>query len=245
MKPLIGITTASAWECNRIYNKISACYAISVELGGGLPVLLPVSKDCSTAGQIVERLDGLLLSGGDENVEPHRYCEPPQRGIDLIDPDRDEWEFTLFRAMVAARKPVLGICRGCQVINVAAGGSLIQNIHLQVENCLCHLPMQTERHHLLHTISFTSGSQLEKIFAQPELRINSFHNQAIKEVAPGYQVTATAEDSIIEAIESETQPFVIGVQWHPEALTQRHKHFIKLFKAFVAASRQRTPLRQA
>lgn len=238
MKPIIGITSATGWEHNREFSKASHYYADSVALAGGLPLFIPIIHDIELAEVYLNKIDGLLLSGGDEDVQPHHYGECPLHGLDNVCPDRDLWEFALIKTALAQNKPILGICRGCQLINVAQGGNLYQNIFQQCPGAGEHYPHQTQMHHLYHSVNIEPDSLLYKLFGK-ELMVNSFHNMAIKEFAPGFKVTAHSSEGIIEAIESNNHDFVVGVQWHPEALTKHHPHFLDLFKAHIDACNKR------
>lgn len=235
MKPLIGISTVLGFEMKRHFDKVCHYYAESVDRAGGLPFLLPLMDDASLAAEYVDRVDAIILSGGNEDVAPCSYGENPIRELTSIAPERDEWEFALYRAALEAGKPVLGVCRGCQVINVAEGGSLYQDIFVQRENILGHLPLGTEMHQLYHSVTLEPDSRLFSIFGKEHLRVNSYHHQAVKEPAPVFRVTARSEDGLIEAIEREGDLFVVGVQWHPEALTARHPHFVGLFRGLIEA----------
>lgn len=234
MKPIIGITAATGWEKNREFSKASHYYANSVRLGGGLPTYIPIINEPDLAEHYMNKLDGLLLSGGDEDVHPHYYGEGPIRGINHICPDRDIWEFALIKAALSQNKPILGICRGCQVLNVALGGNLFQSLRKQYPGAGEHYPMATEMHHLYHSVKIEPDSLLQNLFGS-ELMVNSFHHLALKDLAPCFKVTARSNEGVIEAVESQEHPFVVGIQWHPEALTKHHPHFVKLFKAHVDA----------
>ena len=234
MKPIIGITSSTGWENNREFSKASHYYADAVRLGGGLPAYLPIILETELAESYMEKLDGLLLSGGDEDVQPHHYGEGPLRGLNNVSPDRDFWEFALIKAAIKQSKPILGICRGCQILNVALGGNLYQNIFQQCPGAGEHYPQNTEMHHLYHSVDIESDSLLYKLFGS-KLMVNSFHNMAIKDLAPCFKVTARSTEGVIEAVESKEHDFILGVQWHPEALTKHHAHFIDLFKAHIAA----------
>jgi putative glutamine amidotransferase len=234
MKPIIGITSASAWEKNRVFSKASRYYADSVILGGGLPAYIPILPQPELAEHYMNKIDGLLLSGGDEDVQPHHYGECPLRGLDNVSPDRDLWEFALIKAAIQQNKPILGICRGCQILNVALGGNLYQSLFQQYPDAGEHYPQQTEMHHLYHSVNIEPESLLHGLFGT-SLMVNSFHHMAIKKIAPCFQVTARSPEGVIEAVESQCHPFVVGVQWHPEALTHNHPHFINLFRAHIEA----------
>ena len=236
MKPIIGITTSTATINHRTYNQITNYYDHSIEMSGGLPVLLPILQDIDLAQELAAQLDGLIISGGDEDINPEAYGEIATQCVCRINTLRDAWEFSLYRQFKEAGKPILGICRGCQVINVCEGGSLYQNLCHQVHNCCNHYTGNKLMCELYHDIKIVPGSKLHNIFATNILTTNSFHNQAVKEIASGFKASAHSDDGIIEAIESETAPFIVGVQAHPEALTDADPHYSKLFKAFIGAT---------
>jgi len=214
MKPTIGITTATGWENHREFSKVSHCYADAVAAAGGIPVYIPIILDTTMAEDYLRTLDGLLLSGGDEDVQPHHYGEGPLHGLNNVSPDRDLWEFALIKAAMEQNKPIFGICRGCQILNVAMGGNLYQNIFQQCPGAGEHYPQKTEMHHLYHSVNIEPESLIHTLF-----------------------VTARSNEGVVEAIESINHPFVVAVQWHPEALISHHPHFIELFKAHIEACR--------
>ncbi|SLM32222.1 Predicted glutamine amidotransferase [Desulfamplus magnetovallimortis] len=238
MKPVIGITThLDNSRPQKIYAAVSNSYVQSILMAGGIPVMLPVVEDQDMAAEYLSVIDGLLLSGG-EDVCTMVYGENPIKEVEMFCPQRDSFEINLFAAAIEQNMPVLGICRGLQVMNTALGGTLYQDIFTQCKNILGHLPRRLPVDTLYHTISIKEDSILFDIFGKNELRVNSYHHQAAKDVADAFRPTAFSTDNIIEGIEHLSRTFVIGVQWHPEDLTVKHPHFIKLFKALVdAASR--------
>lgn len=199
-------------------------YATAVARAGGLPVHL------SPAGgaEIVDRIDALLLAGG-EDVDPRRYGEAPGQFSGPFSVERDEFEFALVERALERGIPILGICRGNQLLNVALGGTLIQ--HLPVGEGQSHASMTYHRAHKSHTVKFADASTLRGIYG-PETRVNSFHHQAVH--TPGHNVkpVAWAEDGIIEAIEVVDRP-IIGVQWHPENF-----EYDPIFEWLVAAAQK-------
>lgn len=186
------------------------------------------------------RLDAILISGGNDDIDPINYGELPSPNLFQISSERDFWEFALYQKFKEAGKPILGICRGCQVINVFEGGSLFQNLCEQIENCSNHFTCDKQMCELYHTIKIEPDSRLYQIFGSDTLAINSFHNQAVKQIAPEFKVSALSEDGIIEAIETNSDAFIIGIQAHPEALTADYPHFMNLFEAFISAARKKT-----
>ncbi len=235
MKPIIGITTFYDRKPQKIYTAVSDSYVKSVILGGGIPILLPVVEEVEMADEYLDAIDGLLLSGG-EDVCTMRYGENPIKEVEMFCPQRDDFEINLFIEALNRDMPVLGICRGLQVMNAALGGSLYQDIFTQVDNVLGHLPKKMPVDTLFHCINIMEGSRLESIFDSRNLRVNSYHHQAVKQVSEAFTATAFSTDNIIEAIEHKNKRFALGVQWHPEDLTIKYPHFIKLFEALVTAS---------
>ena len=208
-----------------------------------LPVLSPVEgTDKTLLRTLYERLDGLLLSGG-EDVDPAYYGEPRHEKCGPVSPDRDEAELTLVRWAMDDEKPLLAICRGIQVLNVALGGSLYQDIRAQVRGADKHdWRPGYPRNRLSHTAIVAPQTRLAHILGPlnspcPLYWVNSLHHQAIKDVAPGLTVAARAPDNVIEAVEAEGHPFAIGVQWHPEELAaiSRDVRSQRIFDALVEA----------
>lgn len=240
-RPLIGL---SAWtrlvrsgQKERPNETAPRGYMEGVEGAQGLPVLLPNSADPSRAPSYVERIDGLLLTGGDD-VHPRLYGEAPHPRLDLVDERRDAFEIALVRAARERGLPVLGICRGIQVMNVALGGDLYQDLPSQADSDVGH-SQKTLDEGPWHDVEIRRGTRLAEILGEAKTAVNSYHHQACRRVAQGLSVSATAPDGIVEAFEDPGQPFFLAVQWHPEALeggaaaTSR-----RLFAAFVEAARE-------
>jgi putative glutamine amidotransferase len=202
-------------------------------LAGGLPILLPVTQEQACLEAYINIIDGLLLTGGNEDVSPLLYNENPLQQIKLISPERDSFEIALIKMAFDNQMPILGVCRGIQTLNVAMGGNLYQDIFIQVPDCIGHNPEALPVDVLFHEIYFKKGSRLEKIFGCNSIQSNSFHHQAVKNVAPGFYATAFSVDNIIEAIEHAGDLPIIGVQCHPEDLTIKYPAFIRLFKFLV------------
>ena len=183
------------------------------------------------------RLDGLLLPGGGD-IMPTRYDETPHMKLGSTEPERDELELAFSRWALEEGKPVLGICRGIQVMNVAAGGSLYQDIPSQFRTRLRHATdLSLARQTIAHDIAIEPQSRLAGLVGGEPLPVNSWHHQAIKDLGGGFVVTARAADGIIEAFESPQHPFAIGVQFHPEDLYESDERVRRLFRAFVDACR--------
>ncbi len=228
MSPIIGIA-----PCRSLPD-----YVESVRRAGGEPRVFDPLKDqpALVAGEV----HGLLMTGG-VDIDPMRYGEDRHETVTAIEPDRDTFEFALLLAARAARLPIFGICRGLQVMNVALGGSLVQDIAEQGAGNLPHT-VPAPPCAIAHEVWVSKGSRLwtlmqEKMVDADTCSVNSRHHQAIKRLAAGFEVTATAPDGIIEAIECPDATFCLGVQWHPENFW-RTGEFRPLFEGFIEACRQ-------
>ena len=215
IKPLIGIS-ANYGDNN---SKLAENYYKSVVAVGGVPVIIPVTDDLATIEAIVGRLDGILLSGGGD-MHPRYYNEDPIPENGTPDELRDRYDVSLIKSAVEYQLPVLGICRGMQVINTVFGGSLYQDINVQYadKKPMCH-SQNEERSVTTQTASVVTDSLLYSIVSCNTLPINSIHHQAVKRIADGFRAVAFADDGICEAIESLYYP-ILGVQWHPEHLSE-------------------------
>jgi putative glutamine amidotransferase len=207
---------------------------------GGEPRVLDLSMSIE---QALAGIDGLMLTGGDD-VEPARYGETPHATVKEAEPGRDEFEIGLITAARARELPIFAICRGVQVLNVACGGTLVQDIPSQVPGALAHsLPVPpNEPYSLAHEIWMEKDSLLSKLMRErladiDSCEVNSRHHQAVKAVASGFIASATAPDGVIEAIEDPAMRFCLGVQWHPENFF-RTGEFRPLFEGFLEASQK-------
>jgi len=234
-KPIIGITVSQAHKKDRLYNQIPSAYAEAIVKAGGLPLLVPIEYPLGQVFDLFERIDGLLLSGGGD-IDIQAFNGDPHPAVSDVSIERDQLEFALLKGALQAQKPVLGICRGIQVINVALGGTLYTHIPDQFDSKLEHSTSDEKgRGFLAHEIDLESNSKLGKIIGQSHFAVNSFHHQAIQRLAADLVVTAHASDGLIEAVEIPGDAFtLIGVQWHPECLLDLQIQ-LELFKAFVAA----------
>jgi putative glutamine amidotransferase len=240
-KPLIGIT---AYEFIRpegwLYDVCYRANSKAIEHAGGLPVLIPASMSSETLRGIYERVDAVLLPGGGD-VDPARYTSETQHStVGGIDAKRDNAELLMTQWAVEEDRPVFGICRGIQVMNVALGGTLIQDIPSATHTQLTHDTPHTEpRSTLLHEVEIESNSKLASILGTTHIPVNSLHHQAIATPSPAIRITAHAPDGIPEAMELPGKTFAMAVQWHPEDLVNNDERMQKLFDAFVAAARDR------
>lgn len=224
-QPLIAIIP-SYTQSRRI--RIDPAYINAIREAGGLGVVIPYSDDPTVINGYAATFDGFLFSGG-VDLDPIYYGEQKEYDSVEIDADRDRFELLLVEAIGTMQKPILGICRGHQLLNVAFGGSLYQHMtgHSQTE----------ARDVLTQKVRVEEGTKLYAITGRHELLTNTFHHQAVKEVAPPFCVTARAQDGTVEAIEHTEHPFLVGVQWHPECFYKDQAHARKLFKAFVEAAK--------
>lgn len=238
MKPLIGISTRSIKDDDGYTSYgIRFTYPRAIELAGGAPILIPLQLGEETLRAIFARLDGLLLAGGID-VHPSEYGESVEPYCGEIDTTRDVVELRLAHWAMERGTPILGICRGIQGLNIAAGGTLYQDISAQVENALWHDHRKGEPYNLrAHPIEIDPASRLARALGATRVEVNSLHHQSIKEVAPGLRVIARAPDGVIEGVEATGGNFALGVQFHPEWLLDDDVRMVRIFGEFVKASR--------
>lgn len=232
-KPLIGITASMLRELpNRDWIWNTNDYFRAVQRAGGIPVLLPFIETEAEAAEILDRIDGLLLSGG-ADVDPQLYGEDPHPKLGAISPERDCTELTLARKALERNFPIFGICRGHQVLAVAAGGTLWQDIPAQVTGAMKHA-QDAPRWYPGHKVNAKPGTRLAELLGS-EFGVNTYHHQSVKAMPSDWVVSAVAHDGVVEAIEHPGYKFVLSVQWHPENFSGRSYNFDALFKAFIAA----------
>lgn len=242
-RPVIGVTCLAGGEKARLYAEAVAAH-------GGLVILVPALPGCPCSPEeeewmrLGQRLDGLLLSGGGD-VDPSIYGQPPGPWLRGLCPERDALELALARWAVRSGLPVLGICRGLQVLNVAAGGTLYQDVEREYPGggslLLLH-EQREERPVATHLVEIEPGTLLWRVVGRREVSVNSFHHQAVRAVAPGWLASARAPDGLIEGIELPGHPFALGVQWHPEELWEEggpDNPARRLFTALVEAAQRR------
>jgi len=233
MKPIIGITAGFRNGEEKHY--LTDYYVAAVAGTGGIPIILP-SLGRDLVAEIYNLVDGLIFSGGSD-LDPDFFGESPQRGLGEITPIRDEFEFYLAKRALDGPKPVLGICRGIQVLNIAAGGNLYQDIK-NVTNQ--EHDQNAPKWAPYHDIELLEDSLLFKIIGKNRIKVNSFHHQAVKKLGTGLKKSAFSEDGLIEAIESINQDkIIIGVQWHPECSWNREQVSCSLFEFLINCARER------
>lgn len=242
MRPLIGISCSmgqsiySLTQDNppQLQHRMNDTYAKAIIQAGGIPVILPNNEDISCVEEIAARLDGFLLSGGDD-LDPVLFGQRATDRLGAVIPRRDRFEIALARHVIEKTdKPLLGICRGLQVMNVALGGSL--HIDLQDAGKLCHSLTMYPRWMCSHDVQITANTRLAEIMEGETAHVNSFHHQAIDALAEGLMVSAVSvPDDVIEAVELPGEQFVVGIQWHPEELVERVEAR-RLFQSLVNAA---------
>jgi putative glutamine amidotransferase len=237
MRPLIAITTydgKSPFDLPIV--AVNTAYVHAILQAGGLPLLLPNQLSQGEWMELVPRLDGILLTGGGD-IGPELFSGALHPRVDGVDEERDSLELPLLRYAVEERTPFLGICRGCQVVNVALGGTLHTHLPDQIETDIRHdCYPDIPRTHIAHTVRVQADSQIAKIFGATELQVNSLHHQGLEKLAPALKPVAYAPDGLVEAVELPGHPFGYAVQWHPEWLTDQQPTR-NLFRAFVEASK--------
>jgi len=245
--PVIGITgrvDQSARPPNLALFSTSQPYVRAVEMSGGAPVVLPPHLKEANLHAILEHLDGLVLSGGGD-IQPALFGEEDNGLLWLVDERRDRAELALARWALAEDLPLLAICRGAQVLNVAAGGTLILDIPTQIPNALTHSTVGGQPlDAVAHTVEVAAASRLAALVGAGELGVNSAHHQAVKAVGEGLSVSARAADGVVEGLEAPAHPFCVGVQWHPEVMVERHPVMRSLFAGLVEAAQARPWLRR-
>lgn len=236
MKPVIGISGSILINKGNAFSGyrrsyVNQDYVEAVLRAGAIPFIIPFNEDLEATREMVEKVDGIILSGG-HDVNPYYYGEDPMLKIGELFPERDVFDMELYKTAIELKEPIFGICRGYQIINVINGGTLYQDLsyadfvkikHDQVDN-----PTQAT-----HFVELEEGTFLKNILGE-KYKVNSFHHQILKDVAPGFKVVAKSSDGVIESIEKITEDsFVIGVQWHPEMLSASNEKSQAIFNAFV------------
>jgi len=246
LQPLIGITTAlyPRADSGPRYHRVYAPNVFAVERAGGLPVLIPAGLQADSLRAIYDRLDGLLIPGGGD-INPARYGAQAHPLTANIDDARDELEITVARWAAADERPLMGICRGHQLVHVALGGALVQDIDEEIPGALHHHDSVDRPRDLSHTVSAAPDSLLAALLQGANPTVNSRHHQAVGRPAPSLRVVARAPDGVIEASELPNHPFFLAVQWHPEDLIADDPAMLRLFEALVEAARKRARLGRA
>ncbi|MDH4185394.1 MAG: gamma-glutamyl-gamma-aminobutyrate hydrolase family protein [Nitrospira sp.] len=244
MKPLIGVTPdfnagdRKEWGGREPTYFLRARYIRAIEELGGIPLVLPLVAERAARRRILKQLDGVLLTGSGPDLPPSLYGERQRYRFGIVSERRANFELDIVHLACRADLPLLGICGGMQTMNVAFGGSLFQDIDSQAVRPLQHRqPASATK--LSHGVAIASGSLLHRIVRARSMQVNSSHHQSVKIVAPSLRVSAVAPDGIVEAIESPSHPFFLGIQWHPEFLFERYPSHRRVFEVFLRAARHR------
>lgn len=241
-RPVVGILAgikSQDPDLNRINKAVSVSYAyiLSVLNSGGLPVVLPHAESDEVLAEAVKGVDGLLVTGGND-LQTQLYGEEPSWGQGAFSPERDHLDLVSIRAAVGQKKPILGICRGIQAINVFFGGTLYQDLRKETAFTVKHF-QDAESSRASHTVAVSDGSVLFPVLGK-EILTNSFHHQAVKKVADGFLIGARSKDGVVEAIESTAGSWILGVQWHPELMAAAGDETMqKIFGLFLEACGRR------
>jgi len=239
-KPVIGITSSILFEKDyrfpgypRIY--INKDYVDSIISSGGTPLIIPVGANESLIQKYISQIDGLLLSGG-MDIDPTKYEENPSLNLGKINPDKDFLDFTVLDYALKKDIPILGICRGMQIINIYFGGTLYQDISNNKDYTLQHYQKGPKSDTLGHYVNVDKGTKLHNTVKNDRFQINSYHLQFIKYHSKNMKITARSEDDAVEAIETEDNKFIIGVQWHPERIYHQSPESKALFDKLIEKS---------
>ena len=228
----VAVTASIRLDGDTSRVRLTAAYVTALESAGLIPLIVPPLSSASAAAAILDSVSGLVLTGG-EDVDPARYGEKRHEKIRSINAARDATEIALIEEAKARGKPILAICRGIQILNVALGGTLVQDIPSQLDTKIAH-DEDSPRNSRSHDISIEPGSLIAKAVGTEHCTVNSFHHQSVKRVADGMRVTARSPDGVIEGLESTDDWWVIAVQWHPEEMTDSPEPWDRgLFKAFA------------
>lgn len=228
MRPIIGITGNFIEDEN--FTGVRKYYIDAVLKAGGNGIILPPVVDEVIVNSYLSICQGFIFTGGGD-IDPFYWGEEPSPAVRKINPLRDKFEMMLATKVLGGVKPVLGICRGCQVLNVADGGSLIQDISTSLSH-----EQNAPENHPFHDVFIAKNSILYRILGEDRIRVNSFHHQAVYKPGLNMKVTARSSDGTIEAVESRNHPFVVGVQWHPECMEDKYSFY--LFRSFINACLQ-------
>jgi putative glutamine amidotransferase len=247
-RPVIGVPTQTLQSLGGVSAEIPASwvmsqrYVVTLTNAGAIPWLIPLIDEDTLRG-IYDNLDGVFLPGG-ADIDPVSYGQDPHPLCDKTDKERDRVELALAKWAIDEGKPVLGVCRGMQLINLAAGGTLYQDLAEQMAGSIKHdyFPFGAQnfrRDHLAHEVEVVPGTRLADVFGAGPLRVNSMHHQGVRDLGDGLAVNATSSDGLIEGVEGGNGSYVVGVQWHPEALTDHDEKARRLFEDFVAEAGKR------
>ena len=219
------------------FSLVTQDYSESLTRAGAIPFIMPYLEsridDENYLREVLEEADGVVLPGGSD-IDPALYNSYPQKNLGDISPKRDRWELKILKLAMEMKKPILGICRGFQLINIYYGGSLkvdvCGNNH---ESKIPHMALMVPKYYKTHKLELKEGSRLAQIFKKKEIEVNSYHHQAVDKVGDDLKVSAVAPDGFVEGIEDPNYPYLVGVQWHPEMMSAEYPEQLSLFEDFV------------
>ncbi len=244
--PLILVSPSTEEKGAEFYDysiSLSQTYLEAILRAGGVPLILPAAPSPELVAEYVRLADGIMISGGDD-IQPELYWEsvPPElrKTVGWTDPIRDMLETLLVKEAFAQRKPLLAICRGHQILNIALGGTLFVDIPSQAKSEINHAKL-THKDRLVHAVDLEPDSMMARIFGKTRIEVNSSHHQAVDKLAKPLRITGRAPDGIVECIElrhedAELMPYLLAVQFHPERLFRAHPEFVGLFRSFTEAA---------
>ncbi|MFC3039430.1 gamma-glutamyl-gamma-aminobutyrate hydrolase family protein [Virgibacillus xinjiangensis] len=231
MKPVIGVT--SSMEVDESHYAVTHRNIKAITRAGGLPVMLPYFLNQEDVEDLAGKIDGVYATGG-YDIDPTIFGEEPHRELGTIIPARDQSEIALIKKMLEIEKPVLGVCRGAQILNIAAGGDMYQDIYTQIDEELLQHAQKAPFSHASHFVQVLEDSLLHRLTGSDRLRVNSLHHQANRDVSADFQISGTANDGVVEAVESKNHRFALGLQWHPEALAETGDQVsLNIYQAFI------------
>ena len=230
MRPIIGVFAEVDLEQN---TKVQNAYIRAIEESGGIPILLPYVKDTDTMNHFVNLCDGFFFTGG-ADIDPQRYEEKAKATCGEIQVNRDELEFKVFQVVINTSKPILAVCRGAQLVNVALGGTLYQDIPSEIPTQISHRQNEP-KFSPSHSIIVLENTPLFRLMEKERIPANSFHHQAIKTLGDGLEVMALADDNIVEAFYLTEERYIRAYQWHPERLYETDIYNRRIFDDFIKA----------
>ena len=233
-KTVIGLTPAHNTDTQDL--SMRPTYLKALTAAGALPLILPLSLSPEDCRQLARSLDGFVFTGGPD-PHPFLFGEETHSCCGNVSAQRDSMELSLMKAVMETGKPILGICRGIQILNIGLGGTIYQDLSLRPEKSLNHMQLSLDRSDVCHRLSISNSSLLRKICGET-MDVNSFHHQCINTLGDTLKTAAIAPDGVIEAVESSVFPFAVGVQWHPECMYHVSEPMKNLFLLFVRASKK-------
>ena len=236
-RPVVGVTPDVETDGDVSRYVVKAAYTEAILRAGGLPMVLPCTSDASVVDAYLDRVSGVLVTGGAFDVPPEAYGEVPREGLGPVKPARTAFETQVLHGALRRKMPLLGVCGGMQLLNVVLGGTLYQDLRRDLPGAKDH-EQRHDRGQPSHPVDVRDGSTLAEVLGRGQLMVNSTHHQAISRLATSLKVSASAPDGVVEAVECTDHPFALGVQWHPELLIQAMPLQLGLYRALVQKARE-------